>query len=296
MPQQDRHRNRIVEIEYETNEMFSSPMPQNRMGLFLITNGSASFLCGKESIRLSAPAILLLSEEDHLELLFSEKLAAKSFYFVPSFLNHNLPYAALRDPEVRKKLNHSDEHDLNMLQLFLKEKHSGVFHLTPDAYVRIAEWFSVIGTEVFAQSDGFWTCRIRRYLLQILYLLHEMSLERNTTNTITKTPEDIVLAYIHTNYANEISLTELSLNVHMNRTTLNKRFKARTGKTIIAYLLEHRLKIACELLQHTNLRLIEVAASVGFHSDTYLIRQFTKHMGMTPTEYRRQWWGDRTLA
>ena len=80
-----------------------------------------------------------------------------------------------------------------------------------DTYLRITEWLSIMGTEVYAQSDGRWTCRIRRYLLQTLYLLDDIFMDRKKISGVKreKSPVDIVMEYIHTNYSNNIKLDAL---------------------------------------------------------------------------------------
>jgi AraC-like DNA-binding protein len=145
-----------------------------------------------------------------------------------------------------------------------------------------------MGTETYAQSDGYWTCRIRRYLLQTLYLLDDIYMNRKVPNTIKreKSQVDILLEYIHTNYSNEISLELLTKVANLNRTSLNRKFKEQTGHTAMEYLLMYRLKIACDALSHTNLKLGEIAEAIGFKYDTYFIRQFSARMGVTPMEYR----------
>ena len=60
--------------------------------------------------------------------------------------------------------------------------------------------------------------------------------------------------------------------------------------TSIGYLLHYRLKIACEALTHTGLSIAEISEATGFQYDTYFIRQFTKKMGVSPTEYRKTAW------
>ena len=86
----------------------------------------------------------------------------------------------------------------------------------------------------------------------------------------------------------ELSLETLCKNLHTNRTTLNKSFKERTGQTVFAYLLDYRLRVAHELLAHTSLTIGEVAHSIGFIYDTYLIKQFIAKTGKSPTEYRNE--------
>ncbi|MNN75847.1 hypothetical protein D3C81_1921750 [compost metagenome] len=80
--------------------------------------------------------------------------------------------------------------------------------LTEKAYPLLFEWFFVLGTEVQAQSDALWVCRIKKYLIQILGLLEELN--RNSEHS----PVDVVLDYIHTNYSKKISLEDLTKCVH----------------------------------------------------------------------------------
>jgi transcriptional regulator GlxA family with amidase domain len=56
------------------------------------------------------------------------------------------------------------------------------------------------------------------------------------------------------------------------------------------YLINHRLKIACEALVHTNLKIQELAEACGFKYDTYFIKQFTKKLEITPSEFRQNEW------
>ncbi|MNN16344.1 HTH-type transcriptional activator Btr [compost metagenome] len=137
-----------------------------------------------------------------------------------------------------------------------------------------------MGTEVQAQSDALWVCRIKKYLIKIMGLLEELNQNREYS------PVESVLDYIHTNYAHKIRLENLTSCAHMNRMTLNKLFQERCGKTAIGYLLSYRLKVASELLTHTDMSLNEIAQATGFEYDTYLIKQFTAKKGMSPTMYR----------
>jgi len=101
-----------------------------------------------------------------------------------------------------------------------------------------------------------------------------------------RSPVDVVLDYIHINYSSKISLDDLTKCVHMNRVTLNKMFQDRCQNTAIGYLLEYRLKVATDLLTHTNMCLNDIANSTGFQYDTYFIKQFIAKKVMSPTIYR----------
>lgn len=288
MPQNDRHRTRVVDIEFELYEDFSGlPIPE-RLTLVMITNGRASFMLNDKAVALTAPCIIFISHYDKLRLIEESKLAAKSFSFNPRFINSSLSFERLAANDFTEM---EDEHDRNMINLFLRrdEYYDGTIDLPAKTYLRLSEWLAIMGTEVYAQSDGYWTCRIRRYLLQTLYLVDDIYMDREKPNVVKreKSSADILLEYIHVNYSEEISLDALCKLVNINRTSLNRKFKAQTGYTIMNYLLSHRIKIACEALSHTNLTIGEIAEAVGFRYDTYFIRQFTAKMGITPTEYRQ---------
>lgn len=290
MPQQDRHRKRTVLIEFESHETFENQPLADRMTIILISNGYGTFLLNGKTITLKTPSILLLAPSDKLELLEQKRLAAKSFSFHPCFINSALTYESLLENKFKQI---EDEHDRNMMNFFLRRNdlYKGYLELPANTYLRISEWLAIIGTETFSQSDGKWTCRIRRYLLQTLYLIEDIldSAEWNQTQK-RKSPVDICLEYIHVNYPNDISQQTLCDLAHTNRTTLNRKFKEQVGMTSIGYLLYYRIKIACEALTHTNLSIAEISEATGFQYDTYFIRQFAKKMGISPTDYRKQAW------
>jgi len=289
MPQNDRYRTRTVYLEFETNEKFENlPIP-DYMTIVLVTNGKAGFILNGKTVMLTAPCIMLLSKYDSFKVIELNNISAKSFSFIPRFINSSLTYDRLAANDFTEI---EDQHDRNLIELFLKrdEYYDGTIDLPPQIYLRIFEWLAIMGTEVYAQSDGMWTCRIRRYLLQTLFLLDDIYMNRANITKRDKSTVDIILEYIYINYQNEISLDLLCNLAHLNRTSLNRRFKAETGRTVMDYLLTYRLKIACEALTHTNLNLNEIAQAAGFNYETYFIRQFNAKIGVSPTEYRQTAW------
>jgi len=291
MPQNDRYRTRIVPIEFEAHERFESLPLDDRVSIILISSGKVSLFLNDNPVTLTSPCIMLASQYDTIRCVDTTRLAAKSFSFNPVFMNSALTFDRLKANDFFEL---EDEHDRNMMNLFLcrDEFYDGTIDLPANTYLRISEWLAIMGTEVFAQSDGYWTCRIRRYLLQTLYLLDDIYMERKTPRSVKreKSSVDILLEYIHVNYSNNISLDDLCELIHTNRTTLNRKFKEQVGFTAIEYLLRHRVKIACDALSHTNLSIAEIAEAIGFKYDTYFIKAFSKIMSLSPAAYRQKSW------
>lgn len=294
LPQNDRHRTRIVPIEFNANEQLDSLPMSERVTLVFITDGNSSIMVNEKTWTLSAPCVICLSHYDQISVLNKHHFSAKSFSFNPVFLNSSLTFEALFNNQF---IHLEDEHDRNMLMMFLShsDRFAGIIQIPSAMYLRISEWISIIGTETYAQSDGMWTCRIRRYLLQTLYLVNDIYLDmvKNEFDDIPQNQKDhveIALEYIHVNYQNDIALDDLCKIVNLNRTSLNRRFKEKTGHTAMDYLINHRIKIACEALAHTNLKISELAEACGFKYDTYFIKQFSSKMKISPSEYRQREW------
>ncbi|WP_248928599.1 helix-turn-helix domain-containing protein [Paenibacillus hamazuiensis] len=96
---------------------------------------------------------------------------------------------------------------------------------------------------------------------------------------------ETALIYLQNNYMNEISLDSCADHVGMNPVVLSRSIKQVTGKNFIDYLTELRMDKAKELLRETDLKMGDVAVSVGYQH-SYFNRIFKKQEGITPSEYR----------
>ena len=84
------------------------------------------------------------------------------------------------------------------------------------------------------------------------------------------------------------SLDDVRHNPYVSRYYFYKRFKELYGCSPLVYLRRKKLTYAAELLAGTDLRIIEIANTVGFDNEYYFSRLFAKETGMSASEYRRQ--------
>jgi AraC-like DNA-binding protein len=96
------------------------------------------------------------------------------------------------------------------------------------------------------------------------------------------------IAYLETHYAESVKLEELICIASMSRRSFLRAFETATGFTPIAYQLQLRINRAAELLVRTTENITNIAYEVGFNDSNYFARQFRKHHGMSPRDYRRQ--------
>lgn len=117
----------------------------------------------------------------------------------------------------------------------------------------------------------------------------EMQVRMAAAEGITTNHPEInrVLEYIHSRFAENITLRAVARYVAMEEHYLSGLFRLKTGETLINYLQHVRVKKARRLLRETDLTVNEIGRSVGFPNDNYFIKTFKKWSGQTPGAYRR---------
>lgn len=91
--------------------------------------------------------------------------------------------------------------------------------------------------------------------------------------------------YIHTHYAEKISVPELARQLFVSESHLSRQFRRETGMTVTRYLSDVRLGAARELLQ-TDVPIHIVALLSGFRDPLYFSHVFRAATGLAPTAYR----------
>lgn len=92
--------------------------------------------------------------------------------------------------------------------------------------------------------------------------------------------------FILEHLSGDLSLTALAEKVHFNPSYLSRYYKQMTGHNLLEYIQTKRLEGALHLMEHTNLKLNEIALRVGFDSHSYFTTFFRRRMGVSPQEYR----------
>jgi len=85
-----------------------------------------------------------------------------------------------------------------------------------------------------------------------------------------------------------VSIKELAELYGITPNALSKRFRQDMGVALKHYLLSRQLLRAQELLLHSDRRIGEIAAMLGYGDSQYFQRFFKTKFGVTPGEYRRR--------
>jgi len=95
------------------------------------------------------------------------------------------------------------------------------------------------------------------------------------------------MAYIHTHYAEPISLSDLAAYVGLGERHLGRCFRQETGVTPITYLNRYRIQQAKMSLELEDRTITQVAQDVGFSDSSYFARVFRREVGVSPSAYRQ---------
>jgi AraC-like DNA-binding protein len=88
-------------------------------------------------------------------------------------------------------------------------------------------------------------------------------------------------------YSEKLNLRRLSRAAHVSPRHFSRSFRRIFGETPYQYLLSRRLERARYLLRTTDDTVAEICLAVGFTSVGSFTTTFTRHVGVSPTTYRR---------
>lgn len=86
----------------------------------------------------------------------------------------------------------------------------------------------------------------------------------------------------------DVSLAALASDVGLSRFHFCRAFKESTGLSPHAWLRQHRLEQAMNMLRDTDTSVVSVAAALGYASQTAFAAAFRKLTGETPSDWRRR--------
>ncbi len=86
----------------------------------------------------------------------------------------------------------------------------------------------------------------------------------------------------------DVSLAALASDAGLSRFHFCRSFKESTGLSPHAWLRQHRLEQAMNMLRDTDASIVSVAAALGYASQTAFAAAFRRLTGETPSDWRRR--------
>lgn len=93
---------------------------------------------------------------------------------------------------------------------------------------------------------------------------------------------------IEKHYNTNIEVDVIAKEKSINRRTLERRFRNVTGNSIIQYLQRVRIESAKKILEKDTSNVSETMFSVGYNDTKSFREVFRKHVGVSPSEYKKK--------
>ena len=125
--------------------------------------------------------------------------------------------------------------------------------------------------------------------IQLLGLVYASALLKEKSPNRKELIINNVRFKIHENWSNTITMEELAAQHNVSYIWFRKAFKDIIGVSPGQYLLNIKIKKACQMLKETELTVSQIANLNGFVSNFYFSRIFKNKIKMTPSKYREKY-------
>lgn len=105
-------------------------------------------------------------------------------------------------------------------------------------------------------------------------------------NVISNKTIENVIEYIYSNKGEFISLTAMAEYCHISSAYLSRLFTKEVGESYSSFVSGVKIVWAKELLEETDMTIIEISDKLGFNDPSHFIKFFKNSEGVTPAFYR----------
>ena len=210
-----------------------------------------------------------------------------NFVFIPKGIPHrtDAPEGCCSE---RLLLNFGEELIPEKIRPFLSRlPQGGVIHIPDDHIPELETLFLKIEAEYHGDSpgkDALWEL----YIHELLLLLFRYQTPPKPENAKPNQLIHNISEYIRQNYAQDITLAQLSRHFWVNESHLSRKFKQVTGIGVNQYITYVRIRNAERLLRQTNLSITEIAGKCGFNDSGYFSAVFKRINQKSPLSFRKQ--------
>lgn len=103
-----------------------------------------------------------------------------------------------------------------------------------------------------------------------------------------------VISHIERHFKEDISLSSAAENTGVSESHISRVFKKDTGMNFVPWVNRYRVEYSKELLACGDLKLYDIADLSGFNDYKYYAQQFKKFTGISPSDYRNNYFAMQT--
>ncbi len=169
--------------------------------------------------------------------------------------------------------------------------HNPVIPLSEEHAVRILDDFHRLRERMENRQAMFYREMMGSLCLTMMYDIFESHSQRDNTSEQSDRTGYIVKSLMEL-LSTGVSCTERSVNYYAESLNVSPKYlsatiKRLTGHSVTSYIDRATVPILKIFLEDERLSLTQIAERMNFASLSYFSRYCTKHLGMSPSDYRR---------
>lgn len=140
-----------------------------------------------------------------------------------------------------------------------------------------------LADKVVEQLDAEYLCEVLGEAIDFAASVRQDAVPDTTRGLVKQ-----AAAYIDEHYFEELTLSSLAEQFHVESSYFSRLFRQETGENVMLYIAKTRVRRAQEYMKEEGRSLTEIAFLTGYDDYTYFNRVFRKMTGMSPREYKAQ--------
>lgn len=247
---------------------------------------------GKNSTKtVKAPALLGLSQKSFIDYKINKNITADILFFKPSVIREEFTLERIDNGDFDEAYGTSVYQDYLLIKYFaeITDATDGIIELPLNGLKRLKDLFASAEKELTGQKDGFWPCRSRSFLMELLYYIAYTFVNSSPDNEDSPEADEFtqITEYLNEHIDEQITVETITKTFAINKNKLNDLFMKQASMTCLNYLLNLRIDLAKVMLANTELPIIEISSRVGYPDSNYFAKIFKKNTGKTPSQYRK---------
>ncbi len=261
-------------ILYSNHSKDISVSYQSTYTIKYVIDGLKHYNYNQQDIKVCKNQYVILNKDSQITTEAKKGTKGLSFFLSPELIQEiSLFFTGNSSPvEFLEVTQKASDHNINRLlkSMAYQYEHKLIHYQKQldDAFIKISELI------VFQQNlvdKGFDKLKVKRH-----------NTKRELYQLITEAK-----SYLHDNLQEHISLNTISSDIGISKYYLHRLFTEINGITPLGYLTSIRLEKAKNLLQYSNNSILDIAISCGFDNTPYFSNLFKKHIGLSPSQFRK---------
>jgi AraC-like DNA-binding protein len=263
----------------------------NEYEIYLFHGGDCNYVINNKVYHLEPGDVILMNG---LTLHRANPLPSKIYersvvHFSPEIIN-----SVLKTLQFQELLYPFDKFNNNLFRHIDKPLLTKIEHLIGKIHLLFSgRDVRTFDTKDITLNNRYYEAQMKSLIIELLFLIYELSQTKKHELTYIESDKEQhvrrITDWIEKNYNEEVTLDSIAEHLNVSKYYISHIFKEVTGGTVMKYLMGCRVNRAKRLLEtEPEKSVLEVGLESGFRHSSHFSRFFLEKVGMTPSNYRKE--------